>query len=65
MLKKLKLSLSNFVDFKQTTNPAGDCLNEEWFFAMSIEGISQQETSDFFWNEIFWNGQVTKEFRNE
>ena len=32
---------------------------------MSIEGISQQETSDFFWNEIFWNGRVTKEFRNE
>ena len=45
-MKKLKLS-SNFVDFKQTIIPAGDCFNEEWLFAMSIEGISQRETSDF------------------
>ena len=45
-LKKLKLS-SNFVDFKQTIIPAGDCFNEEWFFAMSTEGISQRATSDF------------------
>ena len=61
MLKKLKLSLSNFVDFKQTTIPAGDCLNEEWFFAMSIEGISQQETSDFLEQLL---QRVTSEFCN-
>ena len=45
-MKKLKLR-SNFVDFKQTIIPAGGCFNEEWFFAMSIEGISQRETIDF------------------
>ena len=44
-MKKLKLS-PNFVDFKQTI-PAGDCFNEEWFFATSNEQISQQVTSDF------------------
>ena len=45
-LENLKLS-SNFVDFKQAINPAGDCFNEEWFFAMNIEGISHRETSNF------------------
>ena len=45
-MKKQKLS-SNFVDFKQAIIPAGDCFNEECFFAMSIEGISQRETSGF------------------
>ena len=45
-MKKLKLS-PNFVDFKKTIIPGGDCFNEEWFFATSIEGISQRETSDF------------------
>ena len=45
-LKNLKLS-SNFVDFKQAIIPAGDCFNEEWFFAMNIEGISHRETSNF------------------
>ena len=44
-MKKLKLS-SNLVDFKQTIIPGCDCFNEEWFFAMSIERISQRETSD-------------------
>ena len=51
ILKKLKLS-SNFVDFKQTIIPAGDCFNEEWFFAMSIKGILQREPV------IFWNEQL-------
>ena len=45
-MKKLKLS-SNFVDLKQIIIAAGDYFNEELFFAMSIEGISQRETSDF------------------
>ena len=35
-MKKLKFS-SNFFD----------CFNEEWFFGLSIEGISQRETIDF------------------
>ena len=45
ILKKLKLS-PNFVHFKQSIIPGSDCFNEEWFFAMSIEGILQQETND-------------------
>ena len=45
-MKKLKLS-PNFVDFKKTIIPGGGCFNKEWFFATSIEGISQRETSDF------------------
>ena len=46
ILKKLKLS-SNFVDFKKTIISEGYYFNKERFFAMSIEGILQQETSDF------------------
>ena len=46
ILKKVKLP-ANFVDFKQTIIPAGDCFNKDWFFAMSIEGILQRKTRDF------------------
>ena len=46
ILKKLKLP-PNFVDFKQTIIPAGDCSNKEWFFAISIEEISQRKTRYF------------------
>ena len=45
ILKKLKL-LPNFVNFKQAIL-AGNCFNEEWFFATSNKQISQRVTSNF------------------
>ena len=70
ILKKLKLS-TNFVHFKQSIIPGSDWFNEEWFFAMSIDGILQQETSDVLERAISaasserLSQRVTGEFCNE